>query len=156
LLNNNIFDAFEVCGGVSLHQNMLQGALYNDARARGKNINIVGASDSHATVNFETFNQIMTITFAKDNSFSEIQKSIKTGYSVAIDYFKGNDYRVYGSFRLSAYTTFLMDNYFPLHDEMCFEEGRLMKEFCTGDTTSVEILKLIQGRVKKFMDKCFK
>ena len=37
-----------------------------------------------------------------------------------------------GDFRLSKYATFLLKYYFPLHDEVCKEEGRMMKQYATG------------------------
>jgi hypothetical protein len=44
------FDAYEIIGGFSLNEpesNILQAARYNDERARGRSLPIVGVSDAH-------------------------------------------------------------------------------------------------------------
>ena len=62
---------------------------------------------------------------------------------------------VIGTYRLTKYTLFLLEQYFPLHDELCFEEGCRIKDAYFGDEDSMEILQKINGRVKKFTDKFF-
>ena len=42
------------------------------------------------------------------------------------------DYRLVGENRLVRYASFLMKYFFPLHDDLCFEEGRLMKQYAYG------------------------
>jgi hypothetical protein len=67
--------------------------------------------------------------------------------------------RVYGEYRYVAYMLFLLTEYFPLHDELCFEEGRLMKEYASGDKEAARdalpLLKALQGRCAALMDKCW-
>jgi hypothetical protein len=48
---------------------------------------------------------------------------------------------------------FLLEEYFPLHDELCFEEGRLMKDFICGDSSAAEQLGRLQGRCGALMKK---
>jgi hypothetical protein len=50
---------------------------------------------------------------------------------------------------------FLLTEYFPLHDELCVEEGRLMKEYAGGDKKALEMLSLLQGRTAALMKKCW-
>ena len=65
------------------------------------------------------------------------------------------EYRLVGDFRLVKYTRFILDEFTPLHDELCFEEGRLMKAYVTGDETALDGLKFIYGRMQKLYDKYF-
>ena len=61
--------------------------------------------------------------------------------------------------RLVRYATFLLQYFFPLHDELCFEEGRLMKQYATGTADeraeALEALAHINGRMKKQREKYF-
>ena len=57
------------------------------------------------------------------------------------------------------YGCFLLKNYFPLHDELCYEEGRLMKQYVTGSPAEREeaaaTLSAIHGRVERLRKKYF-
>ena len=65
---------------------------------------------------------------------------------MALDYMS-KEYRLAGDFRLARYASFLLENYFELHDELCYEEGRLMKEYCTlGSEESRAGLEAAHGR----------
>ena len=66
------------------------------------------------------------------------------------------EYRLVGELRLVKYTRFLLDEFTPLHDELCFEEGRLMKAYATGDETALAGLQFIHGRMKKMYNKYFR
>ncbi|MBL4934626.1 PHP domain-containing protein [Clostridium sp. YIM B02515] len=156
ILNNGVCDAFELLGGQTVHENNMQVALYNDIMITQKNrIPILGNSDSHGTINATWFDIAKTIVFAHKNEKNEIIKSIKDLYSVAVDSPKGESYRVYGSLRLVNYTRFLMENYFPIHDEICIEEGRLMKEYHLKRDGSKEALEKLSGRCDKLIKKYF-
>jgi hypothetical protein len=54
---------------------------------------------------------------------------------------------------------FLLKNYFPIHDDACFEEGRMMKQAIYGTDdekqTAIDMLKLMNGRMKKMREKYF-
>jgi hypothetical protein len=63
--------------------------------------------------------------------------------------------RLYGEYRYVAYMLFLLTVYFPLHDELCFEEGRLMKEYAGGDREALPLLKAMRGRCAALMNKCW-
>ena len=60
-----------------------------------------------------------------------------------------------GEFRLVRYASFLYENFFPLHDELCYEEGLLMKKYVTGEEDAEAQLKAIQGRMKRQREKYF-
>ena len=57
--------------------------------------------------------------------------------------------------RFVRYTCFLLKEFFPLHDELCFEEGRLMKEYACGNTEVAEDLRRISGRMRRQREKYF-
>ena len=60
-----------------------------------------------------------------------------------------------GSLRLSKYARFLLDEWTPLHDEECFEEGRMMKAHAVGDPQGREGLEFMKGRMERFYQKYF-
>ena len=168
--------AFELLGGQEAFSNNVQTAFYQEQRAKGRDIPIVGSSDSHCSedgaANNAWFNWINTIVFAERLDTSAIIDAIKGGYSVAAEKYPGeNEWRVYGRFRMVKFAKFLLKYYFPPHDEACFEEGRLMKECVAGayakngasayanDTSSIasaaaaEILALMKGRVGAMLER---
>ena len=48
-----------------------------------------------------------------------------------------------------------MQNYFPIHDDLCFEEGRAMKAYACGEEGSRETLEFLHGRCEKLLKKYF-
>lgn len=155
---NRVFDVFELIGGQSIHENSMQINMYNELRANGLSMPIVGSSDSHGTVNTEWFGIGRTIVLAKENSKDAIISAIKDYKSVALEQYASNGEtrpRVHGPYRITSYVEFLLNEYFPLHDELCFEEGRLMKDYVNGVEGSKEALELLQGRTQKMIDKYF-
>lgn len=155
LFKSGAFDVFEILSGVSkLPTNERQLALYNEMRLEGYDVPFVGSSDCHGCLNF-MFDTTKTIVFAKSCEKEDIKLSIMNKYTVAIDSYDGNDYRTHGSYRLTRYARFLMENYFPEHDELCFEEGIQMKYYALGKENSVKHLELLKGRTKKFLEHCF-
>ena len=66
------------------------------------------------------------------------------------------EYRLVGEYRLMKYACFLMENYFPLHQEACWEQGRAMKEYACGDREEgLKMLKALDGRVSRLQAKSF-
>ncbi len=154
------FDAFEVLGGENYYeQNGLQTLKYYDDRANGMNYPVVGSTDSHSS-NPQNRNAFIcsTMVFSPENERKALISSIKQRYSVAIDTIDEN-FRLVGDLRLCKYTTFLLKYYFPLHDDLCREEGRLMKQYATGTAAEKEealkVLALIGDRVQKHREKYF-
>ncbi len=145
------YDAFELVGGQTVHENNLQIAFYQDQRAKGRQIPIVGSSDSHGTDPASYFGISKTVLFAKDLEFGSICEAVKGFYSVAIEEMYGEEYRVYGSYRMVKYTRFLLDHYFPSHDELCVEEGILMREYALGDERAGETLRGLACRTEQHM-----
>ena len=85
-------------------------------------------------------------------------QSIKDFYSVAVDTIS-KEFRLVGEKRFVRYGCFLLNEYFPLHDELCFEEGRLMRQYATGTAEekeeAKEMLIKIGDRVQKHREKYF-
>ena len=66
--------------------------------------------------------------------------------SIPLDEYAGQEPRFHGSFRLTSYAMFLYEHYFPLHHELCFEEGRLMRALVAGDSAAADRLRELFGR----------
>lgn len=155
LMETQPFDAFEVLGGENYYEhNGFQTHKYYDDRAKGRKYPIVGSTDSHSSVNNENAYVASTMVFAPANEREAIIVSIKDFYSVAIDGISSK-FRLVGDLRLAKYATFLLQDYFPLHDDLCYEEGRAMKDYYCGIEGAKETLEFISGRVKKQREKYF-
>ena len=115
LLKNNIFDALEVVAACDIEGNNgsnLQVALWNDLRAQGVKIPVVGASDSHScTLSDSLFDKQYSLVFAKDKN--DIKQAIKNERSVAVLAQDKRNYFVYGTYRWVKYARFLLEEYFP-------------------------------------------
>ena len=111
LLENGIFDAFEVVDDDDHTGNgvNLQTAMYNEMRANGIKVPIIGASDCHSVVS-EIFDKFFTYAFCE--SVNDVKQAVKDLKTVAVERI-GNEYRVYGPFRLVKYARFLCDNLEP-------------------------------------------
>ena len=134
-------------------------AFWNDMRADGIFISPVGVDDAHMRYfhwSYESaFNWTSTMIFAKDPSFDGFAEAIKSGYSVATESYEDGPEHIVGSYRLTKYTLFLLEQYFPRHDELCFEEGCRMRDCYLGDEKSREVLELINGRIADYQKKFF-
>ena len=179
LFASGAFDAFELLGGVGVNDINTQAALYNEARAKGLDIAVVGSSDSHGQINRDYFNWYTTIAFAKELTMDGIREAVTGRYSAAVETYKGETPHVYGPYRLVSFTLFLLSEYFPIHDEMCFEEGRQMKEYTIAQNSFAEnsfmkdetagsakcvfedelkapvLLKKMAGRTKRYLDRVY-
>ena len=65
------------------------------------------------------------------------------------------EYRMVGSLRLVKYARFLLDEFTPLHDELCAEDGRLMKAYAVGEEDAEKALEFTYGRMQKLYKKYF-
>lgn len=157
---NRMFDAFEVLGGERYYeQNGFQTLKYYEDRGNGIDYPIVGSTDSHCSYAASDKALVCsTMVFAPANERTSLIRSIKDFYSVAIDTIS-SEFRLVGKVRLCRYACFLLQYFFPLHDELCFEEGRLMKQFATGTAEekkdALDGLTFIRGRMAKLRAKYF-
>ena len=162
LFENQPFDVLELVSGMDTAELLnedtlnLQVAHYNEARAQGKKVPICGISDTHGCENSETFGRYYTVVFAPSSDLADVQAAIKDLRSVAVETRQDDLPRAYGPFRLVKYAHFLLREIFPQHDEMCFEEGRLMIKHVAGDATAAGRLKELKGQTSDFMKKCWK
>lgn len=140
MLQEHPFDAFEVLGGENYYaQNGLQAALYYDEYRHGRVHPIVGSTDSHgSTSKNRNWDICSTIVFSKSNTRKDILDAVKEKYSVAVDTIS-KEYRLVGEYRLQKYASFLMERYFPIHDQQALMDGELMYQYAIGNATKSEV-----------------
>lgn len=146
------YDALELIGGYhrfEVESNLLQVARYHEERAKGRRIPVVGVSDSHGCETGSLFGWYYTIAFAPSTRLPELTGAIKDLYSVAVEALPGEIARAHGPLRQVQYAQFLLREFFPIHDLLCAEEGRLMIEYTGGDTRAAGLLHRISGRVER-------
>lgn len=156
MLKNQPYDAFELIGGYPREEresNNLQEARYQEERAKGRKIPIVGVSDSHGCENSDLFGWYYTIVFSKSLDQKNIIGSIKDLYSVAVEAIPGEGVRAYGPMRLVKYALFLIREIMPEHDELCCEEGHAMSEYISGRKRASEKLADASGQTAELLDK---
>jgi len=161
LFEHQPFDALELIGGYQLiggyhlHEaeaNIVQVARYQEERAHGKRIPIVGASDSHGCETGQLFGWYYSIVFSPSLDLPDLVASIKDCFSVAVEALPNELVRAFGPFRLVRFAQFLLREVFPTHDELCLEEGRLMLDHAAGDTQAAQCLQPFQGRTAKLYE----
>ena len=152
MMETHPFDAFEVLGGENYYQqNGLQTALYYEEYKHGRVHPIVGSTDSHSSVSSSrNYDLCSTIVFAKSNTREDILNGVREKYSVAVDTLS-KEYRLVGEYRLQKYGSFLMDRYFPIHDQACVVDGELMYQYAVGNASKEEV-ELIGKRAKRLQD----
>lgn len=156
IYRNKPFDAFEVLGGENMFShNGFQTGLYYEMKARGIDHPVVGSTDSHGSTELNRNALICsTIVFAKANERAALIDAIKEKYSVAVDTIS-KEYRLVGDFRWIKYASFLMENYFPLHDLACSAEGYYMNRYIAGDARAKAILDQMKGQIPDMQKKYF-
>ena len=160
MVENRIFDAFEVLGGENYNeQNGFQTVRYYEDKARGYRYPVVGSTDSHNS-NAYARNALIcsTIVFAPKCECAPLLDAIRDFYSVAVDTIS-KEFRLVGEMRLVRYANFLLKNYFPIHDEAVAEEGRLMKQYAAGSPeekeSALKTLATLKGRSAALLKKYF-
>jgi predicted metal-dependent phosphoesterase TrpH len=156
LFDTQPFDAFELIGGFhrfELDSNTLQVARYNEERAKGRRIPIVGSSDSHGCESGELFGWFYSIVFSPTPDLVGIRQSVMDLHSVAVEAVAGETPRVFGPFRLVKYALFLMREVFPAHDRLCSEEGALMMDGVLGASEPATVLPGLRGRTARLWQK---
>ena len=150
------FDAFEVLGGENYYQhNGFQTQFYYENKANGITHPVVGSTDSHGSTEMNLKSMICsTIVFAGNNSSESIKEAVKKGLSVAVDTIS-REYRLVGDFRLVKYASFLMENWYPLHDRLCAAQGTYMREYVQGNPEAEKILLALKDQVPALERKLF-
>jgi hypothetical protein len=145
------FDALELIGGFyrpQIESNVLQVARYQEERAQGRRIPIVGASDAHGCERGELFGWYFTIVFSPSPELPDLIREIKNLNSVAVESLPNEAPRIHGPFRLVKYVAFLLREVFPAHDALCLQEGELMLAHLAGDQTAKDRLRPLQGQTE--------
>ena len=155
------YDAAEIFHGQEsgCRDCLLQSAFWNDLRAQGIFVSPLGTDDAHRR-NYHwdyesSFNAVYSVAFMKEASLSGFAEALRGGYSAAVERFEDAPEHVAATYRLTKYVAFLLDWYFPFHDELCFEEGRLMRDAYLGDETALALLSRLSGRVRKYQERFF-
>ena len=158
LFEQQPYDAYELIGGYHLNEvesNVLQVLRYQEERAKGKSIPVVGVSDAHGCERGELFGWYYTIVFSETTEFEDLVSSIKNLYSVAVEALPDSPVRCHGPLRLCKYSYFLLREVFHGHDVLCAEEGELMMRHFHGDTKAADTLKRMRGRGEAYWERCF-
>jgi hypothetical protein len=157
LLKSQAFDAYEIVGAMDQPNCNRSVALWNDLRAEGLKIPVVGSSDVHALTKSENFPDHFTICFAPDATNDGVLNAIKAGNSVAVEG-TGTEYdrhyRCYGSRRLVSYSQYLLKYYFPERQRICQGEGIAMRSYAIG-CASAALIELQVEHTKNFEDRFF-
>ena len=153
---NKPFDAFEVLGGETYYShNGFQTGLYYEMKQKGFDPPVVGSTDSHGSTEHNSKALICsTVVFAKENTRGALIEAIKEKYSVAVDTIS-TEYRLVGDFRWLKYGSFLMENYFPLHDLACRAEGYYLNRYFAGDKNAEAVLMAMKGQIPNMQKKYF-
>ncbi len=158
VFETQLFDAYEVLGGygADCHSNTLQVARYYEEAAKGKRIPIAGVTDAHGCEGRDLFGWYYTIVFAPSAELPDLITSIKDLYSVGMESLPSDRPRPVGPIRLVQYALFLEREVFPLHDELCFEEGRLMMDHLKANSDAATRLAALQGQTQALYDRLWK
>lgn len=152
-IKKGLYDIFEVLGGCSPEENNIQVALYNELRAEGIDLPIVGSTDSHGLDSSTSdFNHAYTLVFAK--SPKEIPNAIMNRKSVAVENLPNENPRVYGHFRLVKYALFLIRNFYPEYMELTSELGEPICAY--GETGKCkDDIESISSKITEFRNRYF-
>ena len=151
LLENGIFDAFEVVDDDDHTGNgvTLQTAIYNEMRANGIKVPIVGSSDCHSVVS-DVFDKFFTYAFCEN--VNDVKQAVKDLKTVAVERI-GNEYRVYGPFRLVKYARFLCDNLEP--EIKAIRKGTASKIAEAIESKNADLMAKIEVALQKYKQAFF-
>lgn len=155
------YDAAEVLHGQEpgCRDANLQAAFWNDLRAEGIFISPLGVDDAHRRNRRwdydSSFNEAYSVILAESPTLEGFKEALKNGYTAAVERYEDAPEHVVATYRMTKFVIFLLDTYFPFHDELCFEEGRLMRDAYLGDEAANALLQQLHDRVKRYTDRFF-
>lgn len=156
LRNHSSYDALELINGSDTpHENLLQVAAWYNTGAPGERQVVVGADDSHGSIDGKWFDIGRTYALCESSAHADILEAIRRGLCCAGERYHGERSSIYGPLRLVKLFSFLEAEYFPLHDELCREEGRLMLAHLAGEADAAERLALLQGQTERLHRKLY-
>ncbi len=136
IVQDSRFDAIEIFGGGSTlpqirEANNLNAALHQELCIRsGRYLPALGNNDAHLCDNMGNY---CSIVFAPSNTREEIISAIRSCRVVAMDRTPGEFPWCIGLLRFVKYTLFLLREFYPEHDRIRSEEGRLMMQILAGE-----------------------
>jgi hypothetical protein len=130
VLEEGILDGIELLGDVKHENNLRSLARYLDFRATGRDIPILGNSDTHGSEH--TFGTYWTLVFAEEPTLEGVLCAIEDRWSVACSTAGRASIAAYGSFELVDYAYWLEEQFFPEHDRLCAREAALAMETLRG------------------------
>ena len=157
LLKSGMFDAYELVGGMGQVGNNESVAMWNDLRAEGLRLPVVGSSDVHGLEKSNEFPHLFTICFAQEKTNDAIIDAVRNGSCVAVEATGeeyGRHYRCYGSLRLVAYAQFLLKYYFPNLTRICQGEGAAMRAYAMGEADKA-LIELQAAQSESYMQRFF-
>lgn len=116
------FDALELLAGCddTGNGNNLQEILWNDLKAEGLSIPIVGSSDAHVArcrCDYDHFSRQFTLVFA--TGYDDLADAIVRRRAVAVERHSDKHFRCLGDYRYAKYARFLMAEYYPTYTALC-------------------------------------
>lgn len=161
LAKEKIYDAAEILHGQEkgCQDANMQSAFWGDLRAEGIYISPLGVDDAHRRYfnwDYEcSFNEVYTVAFVEEKSLEGLKEAFVSGFTAAVECYDNAPLHVVATYRLTKFTLFLLENYFPCHDELCFIEGHYMKEAYCGDENAEKMLSLLAGQTESYYKKFF-
>lgn len=158
LFEENIFDALELIGGISISSNNLQLSLWQEQLIKGNNIPVVGSSDSHDHNSSNgKYGRRFTYVFARSNKTEDILEAIRRGMCVAgeVSPSDENEVRFYSSkMRLVLFSHFLYKYYFTEVRRLSAVEGVLMRRYAQGESVG-QVLATLSDTNEEFYNKYY-
>lgn len=145
LLSDGVYDALDITD----QEADTTVALWAEMQAQGHRIPVVGCTDSHYTDANNPHRPARggyTLVFAPNRSEENILDAIRNGRSLAVNA-AGDPERIQGPYRLVKFARFLLDNYYPVYQRLCHNQGVLMSEYTDGDT---KLLRALNERSEAF------
>ena len=152
---NNEFDVFELINGYEEEvsegeSNNIQITYYNQRKALGNALPMISGTDAHSVVSNKNFGNMYTVIFCEDFNLEQVKKNIIEGNTVVVS---ANKPCAAGKLRYVKYAHYLIREVFPLHDEICFEEGRAMLRIIACDGDAINRYNFIKGGVNRLYSK---
>ncbi len=145
LLADGIYDALDITD----QEADTTVALWAEMQAQGHRIPVVGCTDSHYTDANNPHRPASggyTLVFATDRSEHSLLDAIRNNRSLAVND-TGNPARIQGPYRLVKLARFLLDNYYPIYQRLCHNQGVILSEY---SAESHPLLSLLNDRSEAF------
>ena len=156
IMKERKFDAIELIG-LSANMQSREDNMVNvnwwmqENMKSGKMIPVVGNTDSHGARG--TLNRRATIVFAKDKSFESIAEGIRSGHSVAGQFYDGEGPVLFGDYRLVDFAYFLCREFYPEHDEESKLLGSVLMDHLRGGCDDATVKAVGKNRLTKLFAK---